>query len=51
MNPKVAKVIVKQGFGLAVAALIGYAIKAEHRVEEKIDDHYDKKLEDQKTDE
>lgn len=40
MNPKLAKFIVKQGFGLIVAAAIGYTIKMEKKVEARIDEHY-----------
>jgi hypothetical protein len=41
MNPKLMKFVVKQGLGLAVAALIGYTIKVERKIEDKIDDRFD----------
>lgn len=41
MNPKFVKFVVKNAFGLAVTAFIGYTIKMERKIEEKIDDHFD----------
>lgn len=46
MNPKLAKFTSKAVFGLAVSAVIGIIIKAEHRIDDRIDEHYDKKSED-----
>jgi hypothetical protein len=43
MNPKVIKFAVKAVLGLAVSAAIGYAIKGEHWVGDRIDEHYDDK--------
>lgn len=41
MSPKLIKFLVKGSLSLAVSAAIGYAIKAEKRIEEAIDEHYD----------
>lgn len=43
MNPKLMKFIVKNAFGLAVTTAIGYMIKMERKVEDRIDDHFDAK--------
>lgn len=42
IQPRVAKLVIKGVFGLAVSALIGYTIKMEHKVDDKIDEYYDK---------
>ncbi len=43
VSPRIAKFVTKSAFGLAVSALIGIMIKMEHRVDDKIDAHYDRK--------
>ncbi len=49
-NPRFAKMITKGIFGLGVSALIGVMIKMEYRVDDKIDAHFDRKNESDKTD-
>jgi hypothetical protein len=46
IKPKLMKVAAKGALGLAVSALIGYVVKLELRVEERIDEHFEP-LEDQ----
>jgi preprotein translocase subunit Sss1 len=41
VNPKLMKFLVKQSLGLAVAGLIGYTIKLERKIDDKIDEHFD----------
>jgi hypothetical protein len=41
MNPKLAKLIVKSSLSVVVSVAIGYMIKAEKRIEEAIDEHYE----------
>lgn len=48
MNPTVAKYLVKGVFGLGVSSVIGIMIKMEHRVDDRIDEHYDSKKQDPK---
>jgi hypothetical protein len=43
MTPKLQKLIVKTAFGFVVSAAIGYTMKAEQRVEKRIDEHFDAK--------
>lgn len=43
MNDKIAKLIVKNVLGFATAAMIGYMIKQERKLEERIDEHYENK--------
>jgi hypothetical protein len=43
MNPKLMKIIVKGAFGLAISAVIGYTIKMEKKADERIDDYFDSK--------
>lgn len=50
MNPKTAKFLTKTAFGLVVSTLIGYAIKAEHQVDERIDRHFDAKASESEND-
>lgn len=45
MNPKLAKMIVKGALGFGISALIGYTIKMEKKIEERVDQHYDAKAE------
>lgn len=40
MNPWLAKKIVKFAVGCIFSAAIGYAVKAEKKIEERIDEHY-----------
>ena len=49
MNPKLAKLGTKLGLSVAVSTLIGYMIKAELAVEDKIEAHYDRKSEERKN--
>lgn len=49
MNPKLMKLIVKGAIGLAFSAAIGYTIKLEKAVEERIDDHFDESTDDQEN--
>jgi hypothetical protein len=41
MNQKLLKFAVKSVIGLAFTAVVGYTIKLEHKVEDKIDEHFD----------
>lgn len=41
MDPKLVKTIAKIALSILGAVVIGYAMKAEHKIEEKIDAHYD----------
>lgn len=41
MNPKLAKLLVKGALGLAVSAAIGYTIKMENKLGERIDEHFE----------
>lgn len=41
MNPKLVKMIVKGVIGLTFSSAIGYAIKMEKKIEDRIDEHYD----------
>lgn len=41
MNPKLTKLIVKGALGFGISAVIGYTIKMEKRIEERIDEHFD----------
>lgn len=50
MNPKVAKNASKLAFGIAVTFTLGLIIRLEDRVDNKIDAHYDAKLETPKAD-
>lgn len=43
MDPRLAKLVVKGALGVAVSTVIGFMIKAEHHVDDRIDEHYDKK--------
>lgn len=43
MNPKVAKTGLKICLSLAASAVLGYLVKAEMKIEDKIDDYYDAK--------
>lgn len=47
VNPKLAKLIVKQGLGILFATAIGFAIKFEKKIEDRIDEHYDEPKTDQ----
>lgn len=40
-NAKVIKFVVKGALGIVFSAAIGYTIKLEKKIEERIDDHYD----------
>jgi hypothetical protein len=40
MNPKIVKFVAKNALGGIFALAIGYAIKLEKKIEERIDDHY-----------
>lgn len=42
-NAKLAKFIVKQVLGASVALVIGYMMKMEKKLEDRIDEHYDDK--------
>lgn len=48
MNSKLAKMIVKSALGFGMSALIGYAVKIEKKIGDRIDDHYDEKAEQDK---
>lgn len=39
-SPKIQKAVLKIGLGLIGSAAIGYLIKAERRVEDRIDEHF-----------
>lgn len=41
MNPKLMKFLVKGALSLTAAAAIGYTIKLEKKIEERIDEHYE----------
>lgn len=43
MNDKIVKFIVKGSISLGTAALIGYMIKQERKLEERVDEHYENK--------
>lgn len=45
MNPKVAKTGLKICLSLAASAVLGYLVKVEMKLEEKIEDFYDAKEE------
>jgi hypothetical protein len=45
MNEKIVKTIVKGVLGLAFTAAIGYTVKAERKIQDRIDDYYDAKTE------
>lgn len=47
MNQKLIKMVVKGALGFGVSALIGYTMKAERKIEERIDKHFDEKTEQQ----
>lgn len=49
MKPKLAKFLVKQGLGVIFATAIGFAIKFEKYIEDRIDDHYAEQKSDQET--
>ncbi len=40
MNPKHARMIAKLALGLAFSAVIGYTMKAEKMIENRIDDYF-----------
>jgi hypothetical protein len=40
MNPKLQKLILKGAVGFAISAVIGYTIKMEKHIEQRIDDHF-----------
>lgn len=40
MNPKLAKLIMKQTIGVIFALAIGFAIKFEKNIDERIDEYY-----------
>lgn len=46
---KIAAFASKTGFGVAVAAVIGALIKFEHRVDDRIDEHYKNKSNSEET--
>lgn len=50
MNPKIAKFAIKSALSIGVATLLGYMIKLENRIEDKIDERYESNNEDPKTD-
>jgi hypothetical protein len=41
MNEKLAKFLVKTALSIGVSAVIGYMIKAEKEIENRIDEHYE----------
>lgn len=43
MNPKLTKLVVKGALGFAISAVIGYTIKMEKQIEERLDEHFDSK--------
>jgi hypothetical protein len=43
VNPKLMKFAIKAGLGLVISAAIGYAIKGEHWLDDRIDERYDEK--------
>lgn len=42
MNPKVAKHLTKLALSLVGSAILGAIVKMEHKVEDRIDEHYDR---------
>jgi hypothetical protein len=40
MKPEIAKMAVKGAIGLVFSAAIGYIVKAEHKIDDRIDAHY-----------
>jgi preprotein translocase subunit Sss1 len=49
VNPKLTKMVVKGAIGLCVSGMIGYMIKLEKKVDDKIDEHYDAKAKTENT--
>lgn len=43
MNQKLAKMAAKAVVGSGIAFVLGVIVKLEHRIDDKIDDHYDSK--------
>lgn len=42
MNPKTMKMLIKFALSLGVASAVGYTMKLEAKVGERIDEHFDK---------
>lgn len=43
MNPKVAKKSSQIGLSLVAAMVLGFIVKLEHHLDDKIEEHYDQK--------